>query len=148
MLSWRLTPGEKSVSISAVAMDSWRAPFFSLFPFSFPHNGAGPIQKINSRCIKGNKNGDGQPEGSVKIDEIRKRDAGQDEEAPQEVNDVLSPFKLPLNLFQFIREEYNKEDQGDQYERKQDEIEEVIIHPFTPGGLVKDYGISFSYYGE
>ena len=58
----------------------------------------------------------------------------------------MSPFKLPLNLFQFIREEKNKEDQGDQYERKQDEIEEVRIHPFTPGGQVEDYKISFSYY--
>ena len=57
----------------------------------------------------------------------------------------MSPFKLPLHLFQFIREEYNKEDQGDQYERKQDEIEEVRIHPFTPGGQVEDYMISFSY---
>jgi hypothetical protein len=32
---------------------------------------------------------------------------------------------MPLNLFQFICEEKDKEDQGDQYERKQDKIEEV-----------------------
>jgi len=86
--------------------------------------------------MKGEKNRDGQPERSVKIDKIRNRDARQDEEAPQEVNDVLSPFKLTFHLFQFICEENNKEDQGDQYERKQDKIEEVRIHPFTPGGQV------------
>jgi len=47
----------------------------------------------------------------------------------------LFPFKMALDLPQFIREEKNKEDQGDQYERKQNEVEEVRIHRFNSGRL-------------
>ena len=39
---------------------------------------------------------------------------------------------MPLNLFQLICEENHEEDQGDQYERKQDEVKEVRIHLFNP----------------
>jgi len=61
----------------------------------------------------------------VKIDEIRERNARQDKEASQEVDDILTPFKMPLNVFQFIREEHHEEDQSDQYKREQDEVKKV-----------------------
>jgi hypothetical protein len=61
----------------------------------------------------------------VKIDEIRERNARQDKEASQEVDDILTPFKMPFNVFQFICEENHKEDQSDQYERKQDKVKKV-----------------------
>jgi hypothetical protein len=61
----------------------------------------------------------------VKIDEIRERNARQDKEASQEVDDILPPFKMPLNIFQLIREEHHEEDQSDQYKRKQDEVKKV-----------------------
>jgi hypothetical protein len=39
---------------------------------------------------------------------------------------------MPLDLLQLIRKEDDEEDQGDQYERKKDEVKEVGIHLFNP----------------
>ena len=61
----------------------------------------------------------------MKIDKIRERNTRQDKEASQEVDDILTPLKMPLNVFQLIREEHHKEDQSDQYKRKQNEVEKV-----------------------
>jgi hypothetical protein len=40
---------------------------------------------------------------------------------------------MPLDLLQLIRKENDEEDQGDQYERKKDEVKEVGIHLYPPG---------------
>jgi hypothetical protein len=69
----------------------------------------------------------------VKINQIRERNACQDKEASQEVDDILPPLKMSLNVFQFIREEHHEKDQSDQYKRKQDEVKKVQIHLLNPG---------------
>jgi hypothetical protein len=55
---------------------------------------------------------------------------------------------MPFNLFQLIRKEKNKEDQGDEYEKKQNKIEEVRIHLISLEGWTQDDGLSLSYYEE
>jgi len=64
----------------------------------------------------------------MKINEIRQRNTHQNKEASKDVDDGLPPSKTPLNLPQFVRKENNEEGQGDQYERKDDEVEKVKFH--------------------
>jgi hypothetical protein len=45
---------------------------------------------------------------------------------------------MPLDLLQLIRKKNDEEDQGDQYERKKDEIKEVGIHLFNPRKEIPD----------
>jgi hypothetical protein len=54
----------------------------------------------------------------------------------------LLPSKAPLYLLQLIRKENNEEDQGDQYEREDDEIEKVQIH--HPHSRKADPGLTAS----
>ena len=57
---------EKIFSIRAIA-GILKNPFLLLY---FLYNRTRSIQKINGCCIKGNKGKDGQPDGSMEIDEI------------------------------------------------------------------------------
>jgi len=105
-----------------------RVPLFLFSPFFIPHDGTRSIQKVDCRPGKGTKDGEGQPDGSMKIDEIREGNTHQNKEGPKDVDEGLPQSETPLNLPQFVRKENDEEDQRDQYERKDDEVEKVKIH--------------------
>jgi hypothetical protein len=54
----------------------------------------------------------------MEIKEVREGEARQNEEASQDIDDILSPSEIFLDLLQPINEVKNEKDQGDQNKRE------------------------------
>lgn len=63
----------------------------------------------------------------MQVEEVREGETCQDEEASQNIDDILFPLKIFLDLFQFIRKVKDEQDQGDQDKRKNYKEEEARI---------------------
>ncbi len=49
----------------------------------------------------------------MEVNETGQCKAYQDKDAPQKINDGLTPLKISPNLFQWVDKEDNKDEQGD-----------------------------------